>query len=61
MKYEIGMHIVYDVLAKGVLVEFRGKSHYLAGPFKTQKEAIGAGEELCRKLGWGKSDDAGGI
>ena len=58
MKYETGMHIVYDVLSKGVLVEFRGRSHYLAGPFKTQQEAMRAGEALCRELGWGKSDDA---
>ncbi|UNK36606.1 hypothetical protein MNR02_08770 [Shinella sp. H4-D48] len=56
MKYETGMQIVYDVLNKGILVEFRGQPHYFPGPFKTQKQAVSAGEALCRELGWGKSD-----
>jgi hypothetical protein len=53
MKYEPGMQIVYDVLQKGVFVEFRGSSHYLPGPFPDQKAAIRAAEEHCRSLGWG--------
>ena len=57
MKYEQGMHIIYDVMKKGVLVEFRGTSHYLEGPFASQREAILAGENLCRRLGWKPNDD----
>lgn len=53
MKYEEGMHIVYDVLSKAVMVHFRGSIRDLPGPFSNQKEAIRAGEEVCRQLGWG--------
>jgi hypothetical protein len=52
MKYEPGMQIVYDVLKKGVLFEFRGLSYYLPGPFPNQKAAIAAAENHCRTLGW---------
>lgn len=52
MTYENGMQIIYDVLKKGVFVEFRGRSHYLEGQYKSQREAIGAAEDHCRKLGW---------
>ncbi|MCR6502043.1 hypothetical protein MUO32_23730 [Shinella sp. CPCC 101442] len=46
------MQIIYDVLKKGVFVEFRGVAHYLGGPFSSQREAVRAAEEHCRKLGW---------
>jgi len=52
MTYESGMQVIYDVLKKGVFVEFRGRSHYLEGPFQNQREAVQAAEELCRTLGW---------
>ncbi|MDC7259496.1 MULTISPECIES: hypothetical protein [unclassified Shinella] len=35
MKYEDGMQILYDVLSKGVFIQFRGKSDFLKGPFQT--------------------------
>lgn len=54
MKYEDGMQILYDVLSKGVFVQFRGKSDFLKGPFASQREAIRAAEDFCRKLGWGE-------
>lgn len=57
MKYESGMQIIYDVLKKGVFVEFRGRSHYLEGPFANQREAIRAAEDHCRKLGWNMAAD----
>nr|WP_298098598.1 hypothetical protein [uncultured Shinella sp.] len=46
------MQIIYDVLKKGVFVEFRGRSQYLEGPFASQREAIRAAEDHCRRLGW---------
>ena len=52
MKYESGMQIIYDVVKKGVFIEFRNRSHYLEGPFPSQRDAIRAAEEHCRKLGW---------
>lgn len=51
MRLEAGMQIIYDVLTKGVFIEFRGVGHYLDGPFKTRLEAVRAAEEYCRKLG----------
>lgn len=52
MKYEPGMQIIFDVLSKGVFIEFRGIGHYLDGPFASQREAVKAAEEHCGKLGW---------
>jgi hypothetical protein len=52
MAYEAGMQIIFDVVNKGVFVEFRGKTEYLPGPFPNQKAAIAAAEEYCRKQGW---------
>ena len=52
MAYEAGMQIIFDVLRKGVFVEFRGTSKYLEGPFPNRKAAIAAAEEHCRKRGW---------
>ena len=49
------MQILYDVLSKGVFIQFRGKSDFLKGPFPNQREAIRAAEDYCRKLGWGES------
>ncbi|WP_421581000.1 hypothetical protein [Shinella sp. M31] len=46
------MQVIYDVLKKGVFVEFRGRSHYLEGPFQNQRDAVQAAEEHCRRLGW---------
>ena len=57
MNYENGMQIIYDVLKKGVLVDFRGQTHYLPGPFPSQREAIRAGESFCREQGWGPGQD----
>jgi hypothetical protein len=52
MAYETDMALVYDPVTKGLVVSFRGKITYLAGPFDDRKTAIRAGEDLCRKLGW---------
>lgn len=52
MKYENAMYIIYDVLKKSVLVEFREGVVLSGGPILTQRDAIGAGENLCRTLGW---------
>lgn len=52
MKYESGMQIIYDVLKKGVFIEFRGRTEYLEGPFANQRAAMRAAEERCRELGW---------
>lgn len=35
VKYEDGMQILYDVLSKGVFIQFRSKSDFLKGPFQT--------------------------
>ena len=53
MKYEAGMYIIYDVLKKGVLIDFRDRTHYLPGPFASQRDAVKAGETFCREQGWG--------
>ena len=58
MRYEPGMQIIYDVLKKGVFVEFRGRSDYLPGPFPNQKAAIAAAEDHCREKGWRAGDAA---
>lgn len=52
MRYEPGMQIIYDVLRKGVLVEYRGSTEYLTGPIANQREAIAAAEAYCRDRGW---------
>lgn len=52
MKYEAGMQIIYDVVQKGVFIEFRGVGHYLEGPFASRSEAVRAAEDHCRTLGW---------
>ena len=59
MKYEQGMHIIYDVLKKGVFIEFRGRSDYLPGPFSSQKDAISAAEDFCRAQGWNGTPPSG--
>ncbi|WLR94262.1 hypothetical protein [Shinella zoogloeoides] len=57
MQYENGMQIIYDVLKKGVFVEFRGKSEYLAGPFANQRSAVAAAEAYCRERGWSSNPE----
>lgn len=52
MPYEEGMTIIYDVVSKAVIVEFRGKFVTLQGPFADKAEGVRAGEEFCRKRGW---------
>lgn len=45
------MKIFYDVIKKGVFIEFRATSHYLSGPFPTRQSAITEAERFCRLLG----------
>ncbi|MCJ8056879.1 hypothetical protein GB928_023745 [Shinella curvata] len=56
MKYEAGMQILYDVVSKGVFIQFRGRSEFLTGPFASRHEAILAAEDYCRRMGWGGDD-----
>ena len=57
VRYEVGMQIIYDVLKKGVFIEFRGVGHYLEGPFASQREAVRAAEDHCRRSGWDDEKD----
>ncbi len=50
--YEDGMAIDFDTVSKCVFIDFRGQFHYLIGPYTSRREAIAAGEEKCRELGW---------
>ncbi|MGJ7043466.1 hypothetical protein J2Y63_006750 [Shinella sp. BE166] len=45
------MTIIYDVIKKGVFIEYQGKTEYLAGPFPTRNQAIAEAERFCRSLG----------
>ena len=58
MKYEPEMNIIFDVLQKTVLVQFRGKIVMLPGPFSSYRQAVGAGEAYCRRMGWCPDNDA---
>lgn len=60
MKYEPDMQIMFDVVGKSALVVFRGASYYLNGPYGSRGEAVRAGEELCRRMGWGVEGSDGG-
>ncbi|MCF6370701.1 hypothetical protein [Rhizobium halophilum] len=51
--YEKGMHIIYDVLTRCAIINFRGKMD-IVGPFPGRGAAVAAAEALCRKKGWGK-------
>lgn len=51
--FEPEMSIIYDVVTKGVVVSFRGKTTLL-GPFPNRSVAMAAAEKLCRESGWGK-------
>lgn len=55
MKYENDMRILYDVVSKGVLIQFRGKTEFLEGPFPDRREAIKAAKEYCRRFGWAET------
>lgn len=52
MAYEADMVIVWDQVSRGIAVVFRGKPHYLDGPFPDKKTAIHAAERYCFHLGW---------
>jgi type IV secretory pathway VirB9-like protein len=47
MAGEIKPNIIYDVVGKGVFVEFNGRSHYLEGPFPNKKKAEEAVMLFC--------------
>jgi hypothetical protein len=47
--YEIGMTIIYDVVTKSTVIDFRGRFHYLIGPYATRKDAIAAGKQSAVK------------
>lgn len=50
--YEDGMIIVWDQVSRGVAIVFRGKSHFMEGPFPDRKTGIHAAELYCTRLGW---------
>ena len=50
--YEPGMRIGYDSKSKQVTVTFRGRVTTLNGEYETERAAIKAGEEYCRRNGW---------
>ena len=50
--YEKGMHIIFDVITRCAVVNFRGKMDII-GPYRNRVEAIAAAEDRCRKDGWG--------
>lgn len=52
MAYEPGMTIIFDVVTKGVFIDFRGEFSSLVGPFKNRSSGIVAGEDFCRAKGW---------
>ena len=52
MSGETNINIIYDVVGKGVFVEFNGRSHYLQGPFTDKKKAIEAVMLFCKSSGW---------
>lgn len=52
LTYEPGMTVMFDVVTKSVLVEFRMNFVTLDGPFANRQSGIRAGEAYCRKQGW---------
>ncbi|WP_156373928.1 MULTISPECIES: hypothetical protein [unclassified Rhizobium] len=44
--------IIYDVVSKAVLIEYRDKVMTLAGPWPSQALARAAAEDYCRIRGW---------
>lgn len=45
-----GLTVIYDVIKKGVFIEYQGKTDYLEGPFPTRNQAITEAERFCRSL-----------
>lgn len=52
MAYEKGMSIMHDDVTKTILIEFRGVSTVLPGPYLERAEGVIAGEAFCRENGW---------
>jgi hypothetical protein len=52
MRYEPGMQIIWDVIAREVTVIFRGQVFNLLDRFSNRETAIAVAEERCRALGW---------
>jgi hypothetical protein len=52
MRYEPGMQIIWDVIAREVTVIFRGQVFNLLDRFSSREIAIAMAEERCRSLGW---------
>ncbi len=52
MAYENGMSIQHDAINRRVIIHFRGKKHEIKAPGDDRAQAIRAGEEFCRQLGW---------
>lgn len=46
------LNIIYDVVGKGVFVNFNGRSHYIEGPFPNKKKAMEAAMLFCKSAGW---------
>lgn len=52
MRYEQGMQIIWDVVAREVTVIFRGQAFNLLERFANEESGVAAAEERCRMLGW---------
>jgi hypothetical protein len=52
MHYEAGMQIIWDMVARNVIIIFRNTVVDLAGPFEDEQTAIAQAESRCLELGW---------
>jgi hypothetical protein len=51
--YEPGMRIIYNAATRCATVTFRGRINELPGLYADEHAAVVAGEDFCRKRGWG--------
>jgi len=52
------MQVIWDVVTRTVVVIFRGEVTMPPERFTSRWEAIAAGEQVCRNLGWETDDEA---
>lgn len=58
MDYPAGMDLMWDPITKCLTVIYENIPAAILGPFADRQQAISAGEEHCRGLGW-EPDDQG--
>jgi hypothetical protein len=46
------MQIEYDMVEGVVLIHFRGERYRIVRKFNSYSDAIAAGKQQCRELGW---------